>query len=232
METATNLEISNPESIREQVYRILRQRLMAGEFKPGDRLVEAKLARELSVSRTPVREALHLLEREGLFESIPRVGYQMKRFSWAEVEEICEIRVVNETLAAQWAIRNMSPGLVDELEENQALSESEAAVGNARAFIELDGRFHDTIVRASASTQLIKICDQLRRYMLLYRLESLFNLDTVLGAIQGHRRILDCIRRGDDGEVGRAIREHINFAKRMIRRHAFDGASDSRQADS
>src|SRR4030042_1887168 len=67
-------------------------------------MVETRLAEEIRTSRTPVREALHMLEREGLLESIPRVGYRVKQIHWNEVEEVCEIRAVNETLAARWAM--------------------------------------------------------------------------------------------------------------------------------
>ena len=64
-------------------------------------MVETRLAQQINTSRTPVREALHMLEMEGLLEPIPRVGYRVKRIEWDEVEEICAIPAVNESLAAR-----------------------------------------------------------------------------------------------------------------------------------
>ena len=123
---ALNTSIDSPLTIRERVYYFVRQLIMDGRFSPEDRIVEAQLAKELRISRTPVREALHSLEREGLLESIPRVGYRLRNLTWKEVEEICEIRIVNETLAAKWAIQRITPELVPKLEANICASEEEA----------------------------------------------------------------------------------------------------------
>ena len=92
---ATNklrLIIKDPISIRKKVYAAIREHILDGSFPPGERLVESRIAEQIKTSRTPVREALHLLESEGLLESIPRAGYRVKPLHWEEVEEICEIQ--------------------------------------------------------------------------------------------------------------------------------------------
>lgn len=218
---ALNSSIDNPLTIRERVYYFVRQLIMDGRFSPEDRIVEAQLAKELNISRTPVREALHSLEREGLLESIPRVGYRLRNLTWKEVEEICEIRIVNETLAAKWAIQRITPELVPRLEANIRASEEEARKGNPRTFVELDGKFHEIIQRASGSERLVEYCMLLRGSMLLCRVKSIFTSETVVAALKGHRDILNCIRRCADDEVGRAIREHLNYGKRSIKEAAF-----------
>lgn len=209
------LDDSRP--IREQVYYFVRQVIMDGHFSPDDRIVEGQLAKTLNISRTPVREALHSLERDGLLESIPRVGYQLRNMTWKEVEEICEMRIVNETLAAKWAIQRITSGLVESLEENIRKTEEESLKGNPRSFVELDGKFHEILQRGSGSEILVKYCMQLRRNMLLWRVRSIHSVETVFAALEGHKAILECIRRGADDEVGRAIREHINYAKKNIK---------------
>ena len=90
------LVIRNEKTIRRKIYEHLREQLLNGEIRPRHHLIEAKIAEDLGVSRTPVREALHNLELEGLIESIPRVGYVVKPISEQEAEEICEIRAVIE----------------------------------------------------------------------------------------------------------------------------------------
>ncbi len=216
-----NLPNEDSLTIRERVYYFVRQLIMDGSFSPQDRIVEAQLAKKFNISRTPVREALHSLEREGLLESIPRVGYQLRTMAWKDVEEICEIRIVNETLAAKWAIQRITSELIPMLEENIHISEEKARNEGPRTFVELDGEFHEIIQRASGSARLVGYCMLLRRNMLLWRVRSIFTLETVLTALEGHRGILDCIRRCADDEVGRAIREHLNFAKQSIKESAF-----------
>ena len=208
-------------SIREQVYLFVRQLIMDGHFSPDDRIIEGQLAKILNISRTPVREALHSLERDGLLEAIPRVGYKLRNMTWREVEEICEMRIVNETLAAKWAIQRITSGLVESLEENIRKSEKAALKGDPKSFVELDEKFHEILQRGSGSEILVKHCMQLRHNMLLWRVRSIDDVETVLEALKGHKAILDCIRRLADDEVGRTIREHINYAKQNIKSMVF-----------
>lgn len=215
-----NFIVGEHKTIREKLFSVVREHLMSGRFSLGDRVIETRLAQELKISRTPVREALHMLEREGLLESIPRVGYRLKFLTWEEIEDICEIRVVNETLAAKWAIERMKPQDLRALEANLRKTEADARNGNPKAFVDHDAEFHEIIARASGSSRLIELCETLRNHMLLYRLESIFQLETVQGALKGHRRILDCIKRKDVEGVRKAIREHLDYAKSTIRRFA------------
>lgn len=218
---ALSFSIDVHQTIREKVHSAVRSYIMSGQLAYGDRVVETRLARELNVSRTPVREALHMLEREGLLESIPRVGYRLKKITGVEAEEICEIRVVNETLAAQWAVQRMKPEDLEALDGNQTKAEQGARDGDFKSFVTYDAEFHEIIARASGSTKLMDICETLRRHMLLYRIESILSQDNVLGALKGHRRILECFQRRDMENIGPAVHDHLNYAKAMVHRYAF-----------
>lgn len=213
------VSIKPPVSIREKVYRAIREGILSGRFPSGERLVETRLADEIHTSRTPVREALHMLEREGLLESVPRVGYRVKRISWGEVEEICEIRAINETLAARWAMERITAQEIRHMEENLALSEKEVKAGNPRAFVERDAEFHEILARASGSSRLFELCQLLRRHMLRYRVESLYLGETAMQAMVGHRRILECLKQKDRDGIEAAIRDHLAFAKGSIQSH-------------
>ena len=107
-------------------------------MQPHQHLIEAKIARDIGTSRTPVREAFHSLELEGLFESIPRVGYVVKPISEKEVEEICEIRAAIEKLAARWAMGKAHGKLVGELKKNITASEERVSKGDVRSFVDMD----------------------------------------------------------------------------------------------
>jgi len=207
------LSIPKPVSIREKVYRVVRDDLLSGRIAPGERIIEAQLAREINTSRTPVREALHTLEREGLLEVIPRVGYRVKRMDRDEMEELCEIRIVNETLAACWAIDNISLKELRSLEENLKRAEAETQDGNPSLFVEYDAEFHEILARASGSRRLFELCQLLCRHMLRYRIETLHNAETAFRAISGHRDILECIKAKDKKGVAAAVRNHLDWVK-------------------
>jgi DNA-binding GntR family transcriptional regulator len=215
------IRVVSPVSIREKVYNVIRNDILNGRISPGERMVETRLAKLINTSRTPVREALHMLEREGLLESTPRVGYTVKKLKWDEVEEICEIRKVNESLAALWAIQRITARQLKNLEKNIRLSENTVRQGNPRAFVELDAEFHEILARASGSKRLLELCQMLRRHMLRYRIESIFGKENVVRAISGHKKIMDCIQRKDLKGIDKAIRAHIEQSKTDIRRYAF-----------
>jgi DNA-binding GntR family transcriptional regulator len=225
------LVIRESTTIRRKVYHYVREQILRGEIGPEERLVEARIAEEIGTSRTPVREALHSLECEGLIESIPRVGYRVKSISDREVAEICEIRCVIENLAAGWAVEKAREKLTRELAKNIALSEERVSQGDIAAFVELDAQFHEIIAGLSGSQRLLELAQTLRRHMLRYRIQSIYLPGTALTAIDGHRGILKAIEHGDPEGILRAIRAHLDRSKRDSVRYAFQdepGRGDGR----
>ena len=218
------LVIKNEKTIRRKTYEYLREKLLNGEIPPGQHIIEAKIAKDLGTSRTPVREAFHSLELEGLIESIPRVGYVVTSTSEEEVEEICEIRMAIEGVAARWAIEKAHKKLIEELKKNISISGGRVSKGNAKAFIDLDARFHEIIARHSGSQRLLELAQTLRRHMLRYRIQSIYSVENVLRAIEGHKGILRAIEKRDLEELNKAIRYHMEQSKSDILRYAFKEA--------
>jgi len=222
------LVIKDTKTIRKRIYEHLREQLLNGEIAPPEHLIEAKIAKELGTSRTPVREALHSLELEGLIESIPRVGYVVKAISEEEVEEICEMRMAIEGVAVRWAMEKAYQKLVEELKKNISISDAKVSKGDAKAFIDLDARFHEIISKFSGSKRLLELAQTLRRHMLRYRIQSIYSVDNVLRAINGHKGILRAIEKRNFEEVNQAIRHHMEQSKSDILRYAFKEAPDKR----
>jgi DNA-binding GntR family transcriptional regulator len=215
------LIIKNTKSIRRKIYDHLREQLLNGEIPPHEHLVEAKIAKEIGTSRTPIREALHSLELEGLIESIPRVGYVVKTINEDEVDEICEIRAAIEGVGACWAMEKSPQRLIEDLRKNISVSEEKAAQGDPKAFVELDAQFHEIIARYSGSKRLEELGQTLRRHMLRYRIQSIYLTENVSRAIQGHKGILEAIEKGHLEEVNKAIKVHLEQSKKDILRYAF-----------
>ncbi len=215
------LVIKDQDPIRKRVYNYIREHILSGEIKPRERLIEAKISAEIGTSRTPVREALHSLELEGMLESIPRVGYIVKPISIVEVAEICDIRAAIESLAARWAMERAQGRLVAQLRKNIEKAEQTARRGNARAFIEFDTQFHEIIAKLSGSARLFEIIQVMRRHMLRYRMEGIYGIDNVLRAIEGHRRILNALESDNPDEVSEAVKAHLEQSKKDIVSYVF-----------
>ncbi len=217
------LVIASAETIRRKVHAYLREQILSGEIGPHERLIETKIAKDIGTSRTPVREALHSLEQEGLIESIPRIGYKVRLISDREAVEIWEIRSAIETLAARWACENAREKLAKELRKNIALSEKTISQNAVQGFVELDAQFHEIIARLSGGTRLLELAQSLRRYALRYRIKSINLPDTALRAIEGHKEILRAIEENDSEALNEAVRMHLQQSKADTLRYAFSG---------
>lgn len=214
------LVIEQPVPMRKQVYEHLRTRILNRTIKPSSRLIESQVAKEIGISRTPVREALHLLEKDGFLESMPRVGYCVKKLAWDELDEIFEIRRVNELLACRWAMRKITGEQLERLDRNLREVEACLSGNDPNSFLRYDEEFHEILFEAAGSRHLLEICQQLRRLMLRYRAESIKSLETVREALKGHRKILQCLKAKDEKGLEEAMTMHLQFSKEDIRREA------------
>jgi DNA-binding GntR family transcriptional regulator len=212
--------IRQPQPIRKQVYKHLREQILNHVIEPSSRLVEAQIAKEIGISRTPVREALHLLEKDGFVESIPRVGYRVKKLALDELDEIFEIRLVNEKLACRWAIKKIDDASIRALEKNIAKTKSALKKGSPHLFLRYDEAFHEILVKSAGSKHLFNVCQQLRRLMLRYRSESIKTAPSVENALVGHARILAGLKNKDMNGLEAALVEHLNYSREDIRKHA------------
>ncbi|MBI5442934.1 MAG: GntR family transcriptional regulator [Deltaproteobacteria bacterium] len=219
------LVIEAADTIRQKVYNHVREQILRGSIAPGERLIETSIASEIGTSRTPVREALHALEREGLIESRPRVGYTVKPVSAAEVEEICAIRAAVETLAASWAIRKSPKKVLSELKRNVALTQERLDQARFSDFIDLDAQFHEIIARASGSDRILELAQTLRSHMLRYRVQSIYSAGNVIEAIAGHTRIIAALESGDADGIKRAVETHMEESKNAIIHYVFKEAA-------
>lgn len=220
------LIIKDDLTIRKKVHNYVREQILRGEIRPNERLVEVKIASEIGTSRTPVREALHSLELEGLIESIPRVGYVVKGLDDQEVAEIWEIRCLIEGLAARWAAEKAGEKTVRELRKNIAQAEEKVGKGDLLAFADLDAQFHEIIAKMSGGKRLLELSQTLRRHALRYRIESINLTDTALRAIEGHKKIVEAIEDGGPDGILDAVKSHLEQSKKDTLRYAFKGRDD------
>ena len=200
--------------IREEVYESLRSAILAGRLDPGERLAEEHLAEELEVSRTPVREALHKLESEGLIRPLETRGFIVSRESKEEVEELFELRSVLEGYALRIICGKTSNDLLKEL--GSLIKNAEQALAEKRVdeVFKWNTQFHDVLHGlVMEKRRLHRLLVDMRKYVLMYRKDTLESPDGAREAVEGHKRILMALGLKDQDLCERIMRHHIQQAR-------------------
>ncbi len=197
--------------LRELVADELRQRILDGRLPQGSRVIEDRLAEELGVSRNPVREAIRLVESEGLVEVTPRRGVVVSVISAEEAHDLIEVRAALEVAAVRRAAnRGVAPAVLEELAAILAEGAAAAAAGQFERLTMLNTRFHDELARGSGNGALVEALRSLQN-----RLQLLFTTGVHRRsgkAWEEHGRILDAIRAGDADWAEAETRAHISGA--------------------
>lgn len=207
-----NLQISMDDflPLRDVVFNTLRQAILTGELKPGERLMEIHLANRLGVSRTPIREAIRKLELEGLVIMIPRRGAEVAQITEKSLKDVLEVRRHLDALCAELACDRISEEEIERLKKACAEFESATATHDAKVIARADVELHDIIVRATNNERLISIVNNLSEQMYRYRFEYIKDESQHPRLVQEHREILDSIIKKDKASASKAARIHID----------------------
>jgi DNA-binding GntR family transcriptional regulator len=196
-------------ALRAQVYDALRRAVVTGGLQPGQRVNEAEIARQMQISRAPVREAIRQLEQDGLVVSVPRRGPVVLSLSPADAEEVYTLRADVEARAVRRAISRLTDQDLARLESLIETIREAAAAADRTALLEADIAFHQTIIAAAGWPQLRRIWEGLHPHTLtLYTLRTLSDWSPELLA-ERHRAVLAALKSGDADRAAEAIREHI-----------------------
>ncbi len=194
---------------QDSVYEAIRKAILRGEYCPGQKLVERKIAEHLGVSRTPVREALRKLELEGLVEHIPGKGVIVAKLSPREVWEIYNIRAVLEGLAARFAAQNVTPEQLAHLEEIVREMEEAVETRDSEKLSGLHMKFHEAIYEAAGSARLQSMLSSLVDYIMAFTRVGYAVPGRVREATEEHREIFEAIKRNSPQEAEQLSREHV-----------------------
>jgi DNA-binding GntR family transcriptional regulator len=200
-------------SIREKVYEHLKSAILSGHHTPGEKLGEEHLAETLGVSRTPVREALHKLESEGLIKPRKKRGFIVSRDTKEEVQELFELRSILEGHTLRVISQIISEEILSQLHESIQKAEEALRRNRIEEVFKWNTRFHDTLHELVADkTRLHRLIVNMRKYVLRYRKDTLQYPDGGRRAVEGHKKILLSLRLKDPELCERVMREHIKEA--------------------
>ncbi|MCM1182467.1 MAG: GntR family transcriptional regulator [Roseburia sp.] len=205
--------------LRDVVFNTLRQEILTGKMKPGERLMEIHLANKLGVSRTPIREAIRKLELEGLVIMIPRRGAEVAQITWKNLKDVLEVRRALDVLAIELACERMSQDEAVSL--YKACEAFEAATGtqDTRRIAEADVALHDIIVVSTGNDRLIQLVNNLAEQMYRYRFEYLKDASRHPMLVREHKEMYRSILRQDKTAAATLVRKHIdNQEEAIIRR--------------
>lgn len=212
----SKVNLNDYKPLREVIFNTLREAIIAGELKPGERLMEVKLAEKMGVSRTPVREAIRKLELEGLVDMLPRKGAHVAELSAKDIMDVLEVRASLDGLATGLAAERIKDEEIKEL--GHILSQFVAYVekDNLQGSIKKDVEFHDLIYRASRNDRLIQISNNLREQIQRFRVIYLKDYSTPKDLINEHQHICEAISRRDREAAEKYAQKHIKNQEKII----------------
>jgi DNA-binding GntR family transcriptional regulator len=216
--------IHRPQSLREQIYETVRKAILAGKFTAGERLVETQLAKELQVSRTPIREALRQLQREYLLTEDTSGRLCVATLSVADAADLYDCRIALEQLSVAQACQKATSAQLKELHSLVQQAE-QAFQGHRNAstseldysrLLQIDYQFHHLIAESSHNPWLIFLLDQLFDKMALLRIRTLQHNLGVLEIRSEHHRIYEAIASGEPQIAAQTIKDHLIASKARV----------------
>ena len=211
-----NFDIQSHRPLREIVYEELRNLILTGKIKPGTRMMEIELAEDMGVSRTPIREAIRKLEKEGLVVIEPRKGAYASEVSVKDMVDILEVRANLEGLAAYLAAERMTEPEKKALDDIKERFKAAVIEGNMAEMISLDTKFHHMIVESSKNNHLIHMVEQLQELVLRFRYIYYKDFKRAEDMIPEHKQIFEEIANGNGANARFEAFNHIDKLKDMI----------------
>lgn len=196
--------------LRDVVFNTLREAILRGDLKPGERLMELQLAAQLGVSRTPIREAIRMLEQEGLAVTMPRKGAEVAKMTLKGMEDVLEIRGALDELACQLACERITEEELEHLKSCMLDFEKCLKTENVKQIAEADVCFHDVIYESTRNPKLVSLLNNLREQIYRYRVEYLKDVETHPILIKEHKAIYEALCNRSKEDALLAIREHVD----------------------
>lgn len=212
----SKVNLNDYKPLREVIFNTLREAIIDGELKPGERLMEVKLAEKMGVSRTPVREAIRKLELEGLVEMLPRKGAHVAELSVKDIMDVLEVRASMDGLATELASERITDDEIKELKHILTQFVTYSEKDNLQGTIKKDVEFHDLIYRASRNERLIQIASNLREQVQRFRVIYLKDYSSHRELIKEHQGIYEAVLKRDRQAAREFAQKHINNQESII----------------
>lgn len=218
-------------TMKHQIYQILKKEICDGNYPPGKWLQEKELAEQLSVSRSPVREALKQLVDEGLAIEYPNKGVFVKEFTSKDIEEIYEVRMMLESYSIKNLSKTITSKNIGELMDilNQLIKYYEA--NDLANYIRVDTLLHECIINLSGNSIIVDIYKRIYSQSQQFRIYSLTTKRRFDDSVKEHREIVENIAAGNLKEADRINQVHLNLAREEIIKHFESKKADQNEEE-
>lgn len=214
------------QNVSEELIKMIKKQILAGELNPGDRIVETKLARQLGLSQSPIREALRQLQGEGIIKIVPNKGPSVVALEMKDIFEVYSIRSMLEGLAMRMAVHNATDEEIDELERFYESMKTKLHDDSVAYLLEDSLQIHETIIRLSNHSRLHKMYQSITFQVALVN-RMLGVRSSKQQEVEEHGELIAALKKRDPDEAEHIMRKHIyrsycHFVERHERKNEKD----------
>lgn len=203
-------------TLRERILETIRDAIITGGLKPGEKVAEPELAERFGISRTPIREAFRQLESEGYLTVIPRKGAVVVSFSQRDVEEFYAIKSILEGYAARIACAKLSPREIEKLRSINEKLRQLAQEEDIKHFFKVHNDFHDLFIKAADNEKLIELITSLVGKFQRLRIASLSLPGRMKVSVQEHEKIIEAFRKKDADLAEKLVRKNAEYGGKVL----------------
>jgi len=203
-------------NLGEQVYSELKKMIIFHEIEPGERIIDKHLAEEMGVSRSLVRQAFTILEKEELIKSVPRSGFYVKEISIKDIEEIYDIRKVLEKAATEMAVAEIPEKEIAEINKIFDLAREDLDKDHVKMFVKADTELHKMIINNCGNKRLINLINNYNDRFVYYRIVDLSRVERAKNAYFEHLEIFEAVKSREAAQAVELMGKHIEHAKEII----------------
>ncbi len=209
-------QMERHQTLREKILETIREAILKGNLKPGEKVAEPELAERFGISRTPIREAFRQLESEGYLTVIPRKGAVVAALSERDVEEFYAIKSILEGYAASLAAGNLTEKELERLEVVNQKLRTLANEGDVRSFYRVHNEFHEIFLKAADNVKLSELIHQLGMKFNRLRMASLSVTGRMEISVDEHEKLLDAFRRKDGNAAENLVKKTAQIGGKVL----------------
>ncbi len=218
--------IDKAQTLRERIVNILRESIIKGTLKPGERVAESELAEKYGISRTPIREAFRQLETEGFLKVIPRRGAEVASLTEEDVREFYEVKSLLESYAAKVATEKLTEKDIKRLELINQSMERFAKAGDIKSFFKADNEFHDIFIQKCGNDKLCNIIQNLLQQFQRFRIASLVIKGRMEVSVEQHKEIIKACCGRDSSLVEQLVKRNAEYSAKLLAQRIQEGGAE------
>jgi len=208
-------------SLSDRIFEIIEKAILSGSIRPGERIIETELAKNLGISKSPVREALKKLEGEGIVELEPRKGFFVRTIGRKSIDDFCDVMFIIELEAARLSLKKKSEAVCKRMDEILDNMKRDLRRKDYESYVIQNRQFHGLFYELTENEWIIKISKMLFKEADMLRSLSLYSRDRFSRSLEEHSAIADAYKKGDEKLLERAVKNHLVMFKENILKSNF-----------